>query len=67
MDSKGSLPKTDPARWRLRTNSIGVHFWHYLSEEEAEDEQPQSYCEKYLLGRPRVPDHVVHFIPFIKC
>ncbi|KAF2692080.1 terpene synthase [Lentithecium fluviatile CBS 122367] len=44
---------TDPARWRLRTNTIDVHFWHYLSEEETKEE-PQSFSEKYFLGLPRL-------------
>jgi lanosterol synthase len=54
MQSTDSLQNTDLARWRLRTNSIGVHFWHYLSEDEARNERPQSYPEKYFLGLPRV-------------
>lgn len=46
---KLNLPKTDPKRWRLRTDELGRETWHYLSEQECELE-PQSTYVQYLLG-----------------
>lgn len=43
------LPKTDPTRWRLRTDDLGAETWHYLTPEESE-RTPQSNYTKYLLG-----------------
>jgi lanosterol synthase len=67
MQSTDSLQNTDLARWRLRTNSIGVHFWHYLSEDEAKNERPQSYPETYFLGLPRVVNRASHLLPSSAC
>jgi lanosterol synthase len=54
MQPGNRLRSTEPARWRLGTNAEGVHLWHYLSEEAAKSERPQTYAEKYFLGLPRV-------------
>lgn len=54
MEREESLPKTDPTRWRLRTNEEGVHYWIYLAEESVKEERPQAFPEKYFLGLPRV-------------
>ncbi|KAL7266757.1 Lanosterol synthase (Oxidosqualene--lanosterol cyclase) [Rhizina undulata] len=40
--------KTDPTRWRLKSEK-GRQTWHYLSEEETE-KWPQSVADKYHLG-----------------
>lgn len=42
------LPRSDPKRWRLRTDELGRETWHYLTPEECEAE-PQSNTTKYLL------------------
>lgn len=44
---------TDKARWRLRSEG-GRHTWHYLEDDEAAKEWPQSYADKYYLGMPLV-------------
>ena len=67
MQSTDSSQNTDLARWRLRTNSIGVHFWHYLSEDEAKNERLQSYPEKYFLGLPRVVNRASHLLSSSTC
>lgn len=43
-----NLPKTDPLRWRLRTDELGRETWHYLNPKDAQSE-PQSDVTKYLL------------------
>ncbi|KAK6465064.1 lanosterol synthase [Scheffersomyces coipomensis] len=43
------LPKTDPKRWRLRTDPVGRETWHYINEEDTIHEEQTSYV-KYLLG-----------------
>ncbi|KAK3501384.1 terpenoid cyclases/protein prenyltransferase alpha-alpha toroid [Neurospora crassa] len=42
---------TDKARWRLSSEG-GRHTWHYLEDDEAAKEWPQSYADKYFLGMP---------------
>lgn len=44
---------TDKARWRLSSEG-GRHTWHYLEDDEATKEWPQSYADKYFLGMPLV-------------
>ncbi|KAI0391960.1 lanosterol synthase [Xylariaceae sp. FL0594] len=41
--------RTDLTRWRLRVEN-GRHVWEYKTEEESA-RQPQSFLEKYWLGR----------------
>ena len=49
--------KTDPTRWRCRDDE-GRLTWHYLADDEAAKEWPQTYADKYYLGLPlvRVPE-----------
>lgn len=48
--------KTDPKRWRLKDND-SCHTWHYLRDDEAVKDWPQSDAEKYFLGLPmNLPD-----------
>lgn len=48
------LRKTDPKRWRLKTNEIGRETWHYLSNEEA-NQVPNSTFVQYLLQDDEFP------------
>ncbi|CAG9944418.1 unnamed protein product [Clonostachys rosea f. rosea IK726] len=43
--------KTDITRWRLKDDD-SRHTWHYLEDEKAASEWPQSYAEKYYLNLP---------------
>ncbi|EHA57490.1 lanosterol synthase [Pyricularia oryzae 70-15] len=43
--------KTDTARWRMLDDE-GRHTWHYLEDDEAVKEWPQSYADKWYLGLP---------------
>lgn len=45
--------KTDTARWRMLDDE-GRHTWHYLEDDEAVKEWPQSYADKWYLGLPMV-------------
>ena len=45
--------RTDPTRWRLRDND-SRHTWHYLADDEAMREWPQTCEEKYFLNLPLV-------------
>lgn len=45
--------KTDYTRWRCRDDD-GCLTWHYLADDEAAKEWPQSYADKYYLGLPLV-------------
>jgi lanosterol synthase len=45
--------KTDRSRWRMR-NEDGVQTWHYLEDDEAAKDWPQTYPDKYYLGLPLV-------------
>ncbi|CAG9951648.1 unnamed protein product [Clonostachys rosea f. rosea IK726] len=45
--------KTDITRWRLKDDD-SRHTWHYLEDEKAASEWPQSYAEKYYLNLPLV-------------
>ncbi|EFY94183.2 squalene/oxidosqualene cyclase family protein [Metarhizium robertsii] len=43
--------RTDLTRWRLRDND-SRHTWHYLDNDAAAKDWPQSYADKYYLGLP---------------
>lgn len=45
--------QTDRTRWRIRDDESN-HTWHYLEDDEAAKEWPQSTAEKYFLGLPLV-------------
>jgi hypothetical protein len=44
---------TDHTRWRLKDDD-SRHTWHYLPDEEACKDWPQSYAEKSYLDLPLV-------------
>ncbi len=46
LDTLG-LPKTDPKRWRLRTDKLGRETWHYVDAADAAP--PQSDFVRWLL------------------
>ncbi|KAK3942483.1 putative lanosterol synthase [Diplogelasinospora grovesii] len=43
--------KTDYSRWRMRDDE-SRHTWHYLEDDEAAKDWPQTYADKYFLGLP---------------
>lgn len=43
--------KTDVTRWRMKDDD-GTHTWHYLADEAAAKEWPQSDADKWYLGIP---------------
>ncbi|KAK7432419.1 Lanosterol synthase (Oxidosqualene--lanosterol cyclase) [Neonectria magnoliae] len=43
--------KTDRTRWRVKDDD-SRHTWHYLADDQAAKEWPQSYAEKYYLNLP---------------
>ncbi|KAB5531448.1 terpenoid cyclases/protein prenyltransferase alpha-alpha toroid [Coniochaeta sp. 2T2.1] len=43
--------RTDYTRWRMRDDE-SRHTWHYLEDDEAMKEWPQSYADKWYLGLP---------------
>ena len=45
--------KTDLTRWRVRDDE-GRLTWHYMLDEEAAKQWPQSYADKWYLGLPMV-------------
>jgi hypothetical protein len=45
--------KTDLTRWRMKDDD-SRHTWHYLSDDKAAEEWPQSYAEKWYLNLPLV-------------
>lgn len=45
--------KTDKTRWRIKDDDSN-HTWHYLADDEASKEWPQSYAEKWYLNLPLV-------------
>jgi lanosterol synthase len=45
--------RTDYTRWRLQDND-SRHTWHYLSDDDAAKNWPQSTAEKYYLNLPTV-------------
>lgn len=45
--------KTDHTRWRMKDDD-SRHTWHYLTDEKAAKEWPQSVAEKYFLDLPLV-------------
>jgi hypothetical protein len=59
-DSTDSFPKrpkvggkTDLTRWRMKDDE-SRHTWHYLEDDKAAEEWPQSYAEKWYLNLPLV-------------
>ncbi|KAK4445741.1 terpenoid cyclases/protein prenyltransferase alpha-alpha toroid [Podospora aff. communis PSN243] len=48
--------RTDYTRWRMRDDE-SRHTWHYLEDDEAVKEWPQTHADKYFLGLPlELPD-----------
>jgi len=45
--------KTDATRWRMK-NDDGRQTWHYLADDDAAKEWPQTYADKWYLGLPLV-------------
>lgn len=45
--------KTDYTRWRIQDKD-SCHTWHYLDDDKAAKEWPQTYAEKYFLSLPTV-------------
>jgi lanosterol synthase len=45
--------RTDYTRWRMRDDE-SRHTWHYLEDDEAMKEWPQTLADKYYLGLPLV-------------
>lgn len=45
--------KTDVTRWRCKDDE-GRLTWHYLADDKAAKEWPQTYADKYYLGLPLV-------------
>lgn len=45
--------KTDLTRWRVKDDD-SRHTWHYLADDKAAAEWPQSYAEKWFLNLPTV-------------
>lgn len=45
--------KTDSTRWRLKDDD-SRHTWHYLADDKAAEDWPQSYAEKWFLNLPLV-------------
>ena len=45
--------KTDYTRWRL-LDEAGRQTWHYLEDDEAAKDWPQSVADKHFLGLPLV-------------
>lgn len=43
----------DRTRWRMKSDD-GRHTWHYLDDDAAVKEWPQSYADKWYLGLPLV-------------
>lgn len=45
--------RTDYTRWRMRDDE-SRHTWHYLEDDKAIKEWPQTLADKYYLGLPLV-------------
>lgn len=43
----------DRTKWRMKSDD-GRHTWHYLDDDDAVKEWPQSYADKWYLGLPLV-------------
>lgn len=43
----------DKTRWRMKADG-GRHTWHYLDDDQAAKDWPQSYAEKWYLDLPLV-------------
>lgn len=43
----------DKTRWRMKADG-GRHTWHYLEDDEAAKNWPQSYADKWYLDLPLV-------------
>jgi lanosterol synthase len=52
------VEKTDYSRWRLLDES-GRHTWHYLEDDAAAKEWPQTVVDKYNLGLPTVRNPIL--------
>ncbi|KAI5951266.1 ERG7 [Candida jiufengensis] len=50
-----NLPKTDPSKWRLRTDPVGRETWHYITNETDLKNEPQSNYVKWLLKTSDFP------------
>ncbi|KAG7665954.1 ERG7 [[Candida] subhashii] len=49
------LEKTDPSKWRLRSDPLGRETWHYLTTPEECSQEPQSTFVQWLLESPDFP------------
>ncbi|KAK0720129.1 terpenoid cyclases/protein prenyltransferase alpha-alpha toroid [Lasiosphaeris hirsuta] len=43
--------RTDYSRWRMRDDE-GRHTWHYIEDDQAAKDWPQTHADKYYLGLP---------------
>jgi lanosterol synthase len=43
--------KTDPTKWRMKDDD-GRQTWHYVADDEAAKEWPQTYADKWYMGLP---------------
>lgn len=43
----------DKTRWRMKADG-GRHTWHYLEDDAAVNEWPQTYADKWYMGLPMV-------------
>jgi lanosterol synthase len=51
--------RTDYTRWRMRDDE-SRHTWHYLEDDDATKEWPQTLADKYYLGLPLVRTLLPH-------
>jgi lanosterol synthase len=56
--------RTDYMRWRM-LDERGRQTWHYLEDDEAANEWPQSTADKYYLGLPTVWNYA--FVDTLPC
>ncbi len=54
--------RTDYTRWRMRDDE-SRHTWHYLEDDEAMKEWPQTFADKYYLGLPLVRHPATLLLP----
>lgn len=52
----------DKTRWRLNADD-GRHTWHYLDDDQAVKEWPQSYADKWYLDLPLVRVALTQWTP----
>lgn len=57
---QAQVKRTDITRWRFRDND-SRHTWHYLDNDAAAKDWPQSYADKYYLGLPLVRSSLLLF------